>query len=104
MFCDLSHAKVYEPFLFLERTVNGITYLDMLEQRVPQVMEDSHDFKFQQVGASPHWHLNVQGFLSESLPDRWVGIEDLALHFWPPRSPDLTPFDYFLWDYIKEVV
>ena len=23
---------------------------------------------------------------------------------WPPRSPDLTPFDFFLWGYLKEVV
>jgi hypothetical protein len=23
---------------------------------------------------------------------------------WPPRSPDLTPCDFFLWDYIKEKV
>lgn len=22
---------------------------------------------------------------------------------WPPRSPDLTPCDFFLWGYIKEV-
>ena len=23
---------------------------------------------------------------------------------WPPRSPDLTPCDYFLWGYIKSKV
>jgi len=23
---------------------------------------------------------------------------------WPPRSPDLTPCDFFLWDYIKDRV
>jgi hypothetical protein len=23
---------------------------------------------------------------------------------WPPRSPDLTPLDFFLWGYIKEKV
>jgi hypothetical protein len=22
--------------------------------------------------------------------------------YWPPRSPDLTAADYFLWDYIKD--
>ena len=24
-------------------------------------------------------------------------------HEWPPRSPDLTPFDFFLWGYLKQV-
>lgn len=23
---------------------------------------------------------------------------------WPPRSPDLTPLDYFLWGHLKNVV
>jgi hypothetical protein len=23
---------------------------------------------------------------------------------WPPRSPDFTPSDFFLWDYIKDHV
>jgi hypothetical protein len=23
---------------------------------------------------------------------------------WPPRSPDLTPSDFFLWRYMKELV
>jgi hypothetical protein len=29
---------------------------------------------------------------------------DLALHFWPPRSPELTPYNFFLWELIKEAV
>jgi hypothetical protein len=28
----------------------------------------------------------------------------LALLFWPPRSPDLTTWDFFLWGFIKETV
>jgi hypothetical protein len=23
---------------------------------------------------------------------------------WPPRSPDITPLDFFLWDYEKNIV
>jgi hypothetical protein len=29
---------------------------------------------------------------------------DLALHFWPPRSPDLTPCDFCLWGFVTEAV
>lgn len=45
--------------------------------------------------------------MNESLPHRWIGRrgnEDQVLHLWPPRSPDLTPFDYFLWGDVKEAV
>jgi len=28
----------------------------------------------------------------------------MALQFWPPRSPDLTSCDFFLWGFIKEAV
>ena len=30
-----------------------------------------------------------------------TGQEDDALMRWPPRSPDLTPYDFFLWGYVK---
>jgi len=38
---------------------------------------------------------------------RWIGRrgpKDLALHSWSPRSPDMTPCDFFLWGYVKERV
>ena len=38
---------------------------------------------------------------------RWIGRtgpKDLALHSWPPRSPDMTPCDFFLRGYVKERV
>ena len=46
-------------------------------------------------------------FLNETLPQRWIGRtghKDLALHSWLPRSPDMTPCDFFLWGYVKERV
>jgi len=30
--------------------------------------------------------------------------EDEALMRWPPRSPDLTPYDFFLWGFVKDTV
>ncbi|KAJ4451154.1 hypothetical protein ANN_02596 [Periplaneta americana] len=68
---------------------------------------DSQDFIFKQDGAPPYWHRYVRGFLNQSLPQRWIGHmgnQDLGLHFWPPRSPDLTPCDLFLWGNLKEAV
>jgi len=108
VFCALSQTKVYGLFFFAENTVTGVTYLAMLQNwLLPQMSEDSEDFIFQQGGAPPHWHLGVRRFLNESLPQRWigrVGKEDLALQFWLPRSPDLTPCDFFLCRFVKEAV
>jgi len=35
-------------------------------------------------------------------PERWIGRRGAIK--WPPRSPDLTPLDYFMWGYLKERV
>jgi hypothetical protein len=45
--------------------------------------------------------------MNENMPHRWIGrvvITDLSFHTWPLRSPDLTPCDFFLWWYVKDVV
>ncbi|GBN65958.1 hypothetical protein AVEN_79858-1 [Araneus ventricosus] len=33
-----------------------------------------------------------------------TGMHGIPLLPWPSRSPDLTPFDFFLWGYVKEKV
>ncbi|ERL95808.1 hypothetical protein D910_00344, partial [Dendroctonus ponderosae] len=33
---------------------------------------------------------------------KWIGRN--GFQNWPPRSPDLTPLDFFLWGYIKGIV
>ena len=52
--------------------------------------------------APPHYATVVREWLDETFPGRWIGrcgpIE------WPPRSPDLTPPDFFLWGYLKDKV
>ncbi|PNF41812.1 hypothetical protein B7P43_G02048 [Cryptotermes secundus] len=58
-------------------------------------------------GVPPHWNINVRRYLNNELRHRWVGRvgeDDVALFTWPPRPPDLTPCDFFLWGYIKDRV
>ncbi|EFN76344.1 hypothetical protein EAI_04325, partial [Harpegnathos saltator] len=38
-------------------------------------------------------------FLTNTFPNRWIGRRGGIK--WPSRSPDLSPFDYFLWEYVK---
>ena len=59
---------------------------------------------FQQDGAPPHFHNEVREELNNRLPKRWVGRDDSQLLCWSPRSPDLTPLDFFMWGYVKDSV
>jgi len=77
------------------------------EWLLPQMQQDSENFIFIQDGAPPHWHSGVRHYLDKNLPRRWIGRstdENMALTCWPPRSPDLTPCDFFLWGYFKHRV
>ncbi|KAJ4436659.1 hypothetical protein ANN_16790 [Periplaneta americana] len=73
----------------------------MLEQWfMPQLQSDSAHFMCQQDGAPPHFHNEVRTFLNDRLPNRWIGRagrDDMQILFWPPRSPDLTSCDFYLW-------
>ena len=39
---------------------------------------------------------------SNTFPGRWIGRRGPVE--WPPRSPDLTPLDFWLWGYLKDKV
>ncbi|GBN35653.1 hypothetical protein AVEN_190968-1 [Araneus ventricosus] len=81
-------------------TVTSNIYLDMLQlYAVPQCPEG---VVFQQDGAPPHYGNIVREFLDTTFPQRWIGRG--AVMAWPPRSPDITPLDFFLWGYVKQHV
>ena len=50
----------------------------------------------------PHFSCFVTDVLNERFPDSWIGRGGPIP--WPPRSPDLSPLDCFLWGYIKNIV
>ncbi|GFV39991.1 uncharacterized protein TNCV_4412221 [Trichonephila clavipes] len=65
----------------------------------------SHDHD--QDGAPPHWHLAVRDWLNITVPNQYIGHKgppDKACIAWPPRSPDLTPCDSYLWGLINDCV
>ncbi|CAF3410413.1 unnamed protein product [Rotaria socialis] len=55
-----------------------------------------------QDGAPAHYTSNVRNWLEKHFPARWIGRRG-AIE-WPARSPDLTPTDFFLWGYLKDIV
>ncbi|PNF16785.1 hypothetical protein B7P43_G00864 [Cryptotermes secundus] len=55
-----------------------------------------------QDGAPPHYHRDVRAYLNGTLSGRWIGRRGATEY--PPRSPDLTPFDFYLWGTLKNEV
>jgi len=54
---------------------------------------------FQPDGATPHWGSDFRRLLDATSPNRWIGRDGPTP--WPPRSPDITALDFFLWRYVK---
>ena len=88
------------------KIVNKENYLEMPQDSFwPAIMNSGvkEDIIFMQDGAPPHWGTNVRDWLNENLEDRWIGRGSPNMP-WPPRSPDITPCDFFLWGYVKSKV
>ena len=49
---------------------------------------------------SSHYLGEVSEYLNTLFPGRWIGRA--APIAWPPRSPDLTRLDFFLWGFVKD--
>lgn len=93
------------PYFFKEgETVDGKRYRWMLAHFVcPEMRRKGlNDFWFQQDGAPCHTANDTLRYLQQKFPGRVVSKNgDID---WPPRSPDLTPPDFFLWGYLKSKV
>jgi hypothetical protein len=99
----MSREKLYGPCFFIESTVTGIIYLStLIEWLMPQLQEDIPHLIYQQDGAPPHFRKEVRPYLDERLRNRWIGRGGFME--WPPRSPDLTRMNLFLWGFVKDNV
>ena len=47
--------------------------------------------------------IRVRTWLDQRFPERWMGRGSPTMP-WPPRSPDITPCDFFLWGFVKSQV
>lgn len=96
----ITSAGLIGPYFF-DGPVNAESYLHMLEHYVwPRVKQ--RRMYFQQDGAPAHYSRAVREWLDQKFPGRWIGRRGPIE--WPPRSPDLTPPDFFLWGYLKDIV
>jgi len=106
VWCGVLGNKIIGPFVF-DSNLTGNTYEAFLRNELPGLLEDiplmiRSQMYFQHDGASPHYTRHVRDYLNESFPNHWLGRGGPVA--WPPRSPDLTPLDYYLWGHMKMLV
>lgn len=88
---------VVGPF-FIEGNLNAVKYLRLLQTRVLPTITALPDINmdriwFQQDGCPAHNAHQVRVFLENTFPERIIaGFGTIR---WPPRSPDLSPNDFF---------
>ncbi|KAK3849715.1 hypothetical protein Pcinc_043543 [Petrolisthes cinctipes] len=49
---------------------------------------------------SAHFARGTRDFINVMYSDKWIGLVGGPIA-WPPKSPDLTPLDFYLWGNLK---
>lgn len=115
VWCGFTAAFILGPFFFEEScpasgwktcTVTAERYLTLLRNQVVPALQERHalpSVTFMQDGAPAHFAREVKAFLLDTFTEDRV-ISRGCKFEWPPRSPDLTPADFWLWGYLKSRV
>jgi hypothetical protein len=81
------------PYL-LPLWLTGDIYLTCPQETLPEQLEVGREMWFRQDGAPAHCTNVVRECLDETFGSRWIGRGGPIT--WPPRSPDLTPLDWYM--------
>lgn len=107
VFCGIFGCRLIGPFFF-EHNLNAAHFLNFLENEFFDAIEDLPlnerlDMHVQLDGAPIHAARPVVEWLNRKFPNKWIGRHSPLIR-WPPRSPDITPLDFYLWGKIKNKV
>lgn len=107
VWCGVLNERIIGPYFF-ENNLNSHLFLNFLRNEFWDAVEDLPlqervNLHFQLDGCSVHNGLIVREWLNANFPNRWIGRNSTLIE-WPPRSPDITPLDFFLWGVLKEKV
>ena len=105
----MGNGRIIGPFFF-RNNLNGDGYLHMINADIVPVINRMPRYRrrrngeFQsawwvQDGAPPHRRRIVTERPTELFGNRVIALNRPVE--WPPRSPDLTPLDFFLWGHLK---
>lgn len=92
---------IYDENLTSDRYIHILrTCVEPFLENLPLNMYQNRWFQLD--GAPAHSTASVATELNRLFDDRWFRRN--GPWNWPPRSPDLTPLDFYLWPTVKEVV
>jgi hypothetical protein len=95
VWCAMSAKRLF--YVFFNYTVTTEHYLSFIHQFIATLTEDEiFTAWFQQDNAPAHTSNKTLSELKNYFADRTI-----TKGLWPPRSPDLSPPDYFLWGFLK---
>lgn len=110
VWCAVAEFGVLGPYFFEENgqkvTVTADRYCHMIETflrpNLNQFTRNHEEVWFQQDGATAHTARRSLTILRELFPGHLLSLRGDVT--WPPRSPDLSPCDFFLWGHLKAQV
>lgn len=107
VWCGILDDRIIGPYFF-ERNLNSPTFLNFLINGFWDAIHNLPcqtrlNLKFQLDGSPVHNAAVVREWLNENFENKWIGRNSPLIE-WPPRSPDLTPLDFFLWGFLKQQV
>ncbi|GFY16768.1 uncharacterized protein TNCV_4337691 [Trichonephila clavipes] len=91
---------------WITETVNAQRYLTLLRETVVPCLiqrDQISNVTFMQDGATSHTANPVKAFLIQTFGEDRI-VSRRCRYPWPPRSPDFTPADFWLWVYLKSRV
>lgn len=98
--------RLIGPF-YLPDILDGPNYLQFLTNDLPELLEEVFQedaaIVFQHDGCPAHWSLDARDWLNNAFPNAWIGRHPAPIP-WPPRSPDITPLDFYVWGRAKDLV
>ncbi|CAK9799249.1 Transposable element Tc3 transposase [Anthophora plagiata] len=105
VWCGISSERIIGPYFFESEagdavTINAAQYQAMLENFLRPAVENHPQLWFQQDGATAHTARETMALLRDIFGERIISRN--SDFNWPPRSPDLTAPNCFLWAYLKE--
>ena len=106
VWCGIWGSEIVGPYFF-PGTVTGAAYLDMLQGFVAEwydnlPLEKLRRLWFQQDGTYAQYALRDRNWLTDTFGEQLI-VRGGPVP-WPPRSPDLTPLDFYMWGYVKSLV
>lgn len=111
VWAGLASWGIIGPYFFEDSrgaatTINQAGYQTMLRDFLGPELKNHRGYNrntwFQQDGATPHTTKQSLAACNDLFPQQVISLRGNIE--WPPRSPDLSPLDFFLWGYLKDKV